>query len=877
MIDSGTAERARLAAADEGREPWRLWGPYVSERAWGTVREDYSPSGDAWSSFPHDHARSRAYRWSEDGLAGVCDERQRWCFALALWNGVDPILKERIFGLTGPEGNHGEDPKECWWYLDATPTHSWMRWRYHYPQAPFPYGDLVAENGRRGRQDPEYELVDTGIFDSGRYWAVTVEYAKASPTDLCIRITAENRGPDEATLDLLPTLWFRNTWSWDRDPRRPQLRASGSTFVAEADGVGSLVLAADGAPEPLVCDNETNFARLWGQPNPSSFPKDGINDHVVAGAATVNPDGKGTKGAFRYRATVPGGGAVSCRLRLTAGDTAGDLGAGFDEVVRTRSAEADDYYAALTPPGTDDDEARVLRQAFAGLLWTKQYYGYDVRHWLDGDPSGPPPPEERRHGRNSRWRHVAHHDVISMPDKWEYPWFAAWDLAFHCVALAHVDPTFAKSQLLLMCDERYMHPNGQMSAYEWDFGDVNPPVHAWAAMEVFEIDGGRDVDFLERVFHKLIANFTWWLNRKDPEGDNLFEGGFLGLDNIGLFDRSSPLPGGIHLEQSDGTGWMVHYSLEMFRMALRLAMEEPAYDGMAVKFARHAIAIGLTANNQGLWDDEDGFFYDRLRADDGRLAVLRVRSMVGLIPLCAAVTVDDASLEHVRNLARSWAEEHAPELVERIGAERRRQLMSMLTRPRLVRVLQQMLDEAEFLSPYGLRSLSAFHLEHPASFQSLSLRYLPGESDTGMFGGNSNWRGPIWFPLNYLLVNALRQFHQEFGDELRVEHPTGSGRQCTLQEVADDLSGRLIGLFLDGPDGRRPVFGTNELFQRDPGWHDLIPFHEYFHGDTGQGLGAPHQTGWTALVGNLVLERGRPSAVADGASRPRRDVATTTT
>jgi hypothetical protein len=745
-----------------------------------------------------------------------------------------------------------------------------MRWRYHYPQRAFPYDDLLAENRRRGRDDPEYELVDTGVFDDGRFWSVTVDYAKADPTDLCMRITLHNHGPDEATLHVLPTLWFRNTWSWGRDPYRPQVQVADGRLRAEHRDVGGLVLAGDGQPEPLACDNETNFQRLYGVSNGTAYPKDGINDHVVRGEPTVSPTGTGTKAALHYTVTVPPGGSREIRVRLTGHTDAPDLAAGFTRTMQAREAEADEYYGLLTPPGTPRDEALVLRQAFAGLLWGKQFYKYDIRQWLDGDPAGPPPPEARRYGRNSGWKHVDNADVISMPDPWEYPWYAAWDLAFHTAVLAHVDPQFAKDQLLLMTSESYMHPNGQLPAYEWAFGDVNPPVHAWAALEVFERDGSTDVDFLERIFHKLIANFTWWVNRKDPDGNNLFDGGFLGLDNIGLFDRSAPLPAGVHLEQADSTAWMVMYSLDMFRMAMVLAARDATYEDMAVKFARHALAITMTANRQGLWDDEDGFFYDRLRADDGRIVPLKSRSMVGVVPLFAVVAVDGNRLTALRRLAAAWAAEHAPELVEVVESDERRHILSLVTKDRLIRVLGTILDEQEFLSPHGLRALSAYHRDHPLHLElgdhDLSVDYEPGESHTVMFGGNSNWRGPVWFPLNYLTVQALRRFHQEYGDRLQVEYPTGSGQQRTLGQVADDLSRRLVGIFAEDADGRRPVFGTCELFQTDPAWHDLIPFHEYFHGDTGQGLGAGHQTGWTALVASLILRR--PTASVPGQRAP---------
>jgi hypothetical protein len=863
-----TAEHDRLRQADEGTVDWRAWGPYVSERAWGTVREDYSEAGQAWEFFPHDHARSRVYRWNEDGMAGVCDLDQRFCLALALWNGVDPILKERMFGLTGPQGNHGEDVKEYWWYLDATPTHSWARWRYHYPQREFPYDALVHHG--RGRDEPEYELVDTGIFDDDRYWVVTVDHAKATPTDLCVRITVENRGPQAATLHVLPTLWFRNTWAWGPPGQDtvPVIRADGTSLVTEHAELGTLVLTGDGRPEALMCDNETNTQRLWGVPGRSAYPKDGINDHVVAGAATINPAGTGTKGALWYRLDVPAGGTATVRVRLTAGTPAGD----FDDVMDQRQAEADAFYAALTPPGTCTDEALVLRQALAGMLWGKQFFHYDVARWLDGDPAGPPPPQGRRHGRNAGWRHLNNADVISMPDPWEYPWYAAWDLAFHCVPLAHVDPQFAKDQLVLLLREWYMHPGGQLPAYEWAFGDVNPPVHAWAALRVFECDGCRDVDFLARVFHKLLINFTWWVNRKDSRGENVFEGGFLGLDNIGPIDRSAALPIAGVLEQSDATAWMAMYCLNLLEMALILAQHDPAYEDVATKFFEHFALIATAAYDKGLWDSTDGLFYDVLSAADGRRVPMRVGSLVGLLPLCATMTLGQATLERLPRFAQrfAWFLDNVPaahrvvgETHVRDGAEGR--LLAMVGPEQLRRMLEPMLDEQEFLSPHGLRSVSRRHRDAPYLLDLPELRaivdYEPGESTTGLFGGNSNWRGPVWFPVNILLVEALRRFAQFFGDDLVIEHPTGSGIKQTLHQVADDLDGRLIRVFLNDADGRRPVFGGYELFQTDPAWHEQLWFHEYFHGDTGAGLGASHQTGWTGLVAECLLHRHDPKAV----------------
>ncbi len=871
MGQTTSAEHTRLQRADEGTAAWRAWGPYLSERAWGTVREDYSSYGQAWDHFPHDHARSRVYRWNEDGMAGVCDDRQTFCLALALWNGVDPILKERMFGLTGPEGNHGEDAKEYWWYLDSTPTHSWMTWRYHYPQRPFPYADLVEQNRRRGREAPEYELVDTGVFAQDQYWAVTVDYAKADPADLCLRITVDNRSPEAATLHVLPTLWFRNTWAWGLPGQEavPEIRAGADgTLIARHAELGTLVLGGVGAPLPLLCDNETNTPRLYGVPGRSAHPKDGINDHVVTGAATVNQDGLGTKGALWYRLDVPAGGRSVVRLRLTTGDSAGELGTGFSEVMTARRAEADEFYRALIPAEASTDEALMFRQAMAGMLWGKQFFHYDVARWLDGDPAGPPPPSQRRHGRNSAWRHLNNADVISMPDPWEYPWYAAWDLAFHCVPLARLDPTFAKNQLLLLLREWYMHPGGQLPAYEWAFGDVNPPVHAWAALRVFEIDGSRDFDFLARVFHKLLLNFTWWVNRKDSEGNNVFEGGFLGLDNIGPIDRSAALPLAGILEQSDGTAWMAMYCLNLLEMALVLAEHDRAYEDLATKFFEHFALIASAAHG-GLWDPTDGFFYDVLSAADGRRIPLRVRSLVGLLPLCATTTLGTATLQRLPDFTARmrWFITHLPQYADVVGETHVRggsegQLLSIVGREQLRRILQPMLSEQEFLSPHGLRSVSRHHRDAPFVLDlpelHASVDYEPAESTSGLFGGNSNWRGPVWFPVNYLLVEAIGRFARFFGDDFVIEHPTGSGVKRTLAEVAADLNDRLISTFLNDSAGRRPVFGNYELFQTDPHWHDQLWFYEYFHGDTGAGLGASHQTGWTGLVAECLLRRNTP-------------------
>jgi hypothetical protein len=865
-----SAEHDRIAqsSADHPGD-WKAIGPYVSERAWGSVREDYSERGTAWTYFPHDHARSRAYRWSEDGLAGVCDLDQRMCLALAFWNGRDATLKERIFGLDGHEGNHGEDAKEYWWYADATPTASWLRWRYHYPQAAFPYASLREENARRGKSEREFELIDTGVFGEDRYWQIEADYAKAAPRDLCLRLRVRNAGPETADLHVLPTLWFRNDWSWDDASVRPSIRASGaSSAIAEESMLGRWRLAAGPDPEGrapvlLFCENETNAPRLFNAAATTLYPKDGIGDHVVHGAATVNPAQTGTKVACWYRLRVAAGASVELRIRLarTDADTL-DLGAGFEQTLAVREREADQYYAALRPAGASDDEAALMRQALAGMVWSQQYYHYDVATWLDGDPAEPPPPAARKRGRNANWRHLDNRDVIAMPDKWEYPWYAAWDLAFHAVVLAHIDPAAAKHQLRMLCREWFMHPNGQLPAYEWSFDDVNPPVHAWATLAVFQIDGGTDFDFLASAFHKLLINFTWWVNRKDNLGDNLFEGGFLGLDNIGPFDRSAVLPQGEILEQSDGTAWMAKFCLNMLEMALRLANHDRSYEDIALKFFEHFASIATAMD--ALWDETDGFYYDRLRRADGSVHPLRARSMVGLLPVFAAVKVDPALWENLpRFRARaSWFIEHEPGVADFLryyAKEGRPDVISLVDDERLRRVLSRMLDEEEFFSPYGLRSLSRHHRDHPLVIHldgcEARLDYEPAESASGLFGGNSNWRGPIWFPLNFLALESLRHLHESLGDAFTVELPTGSGVQAHLGAVADELERRLLRLFLRDADGRRPVWGANETFQRDPAWRDNILFYEYFNGDTGEGLGASHQTGWTALVGALIANR----------------------
>jgi hypothetical protein len=882
-----TSEQTRLQQARERAAQWQRWGPYLSERAWGTVREDYSPDGAAWTYFPHDHARSKAYRWNEDGLAGICDRHQRICFALALWNGRDPILKERLFGLTGNEGNHGEDVKEYYYYLDSTPTHSFMQCLYKYPQAAYPYERLVEENRARGRDRPEYELLDTGVFDEDRYFDVFVEYAKASPEEILIRIRAVNRGPEPAPLHLLPTLWFRNTWVWGYDEPRPTLSWATSQealAVIQVDEpyYGRRWLAAGGEPELLFTDNETNTQRLYGQDNRTPYVKDGINDTVVHGAQdAVNPAQVGTKVAAHYSLTVGPGETATVRLRLTDTEIAaggGDpFGDGFERTFADRKREADEFYAAVIPERVSPDAASVMRQALAGMLWSKQYFHYDVERWLQGDPAFPPPPTERRRGRNRDWSHLNNNEVLSMPDKWEYPWYAAWDLAFHCIPLALVDAEFAKQQLVSLVREWYLHPNGQVPAYEWAFGDVNPPVHAWAAMRVYQIErritGTGDVAFLEQMFHKLLLNFTWWVNRKDPEGLNVFAGGFLGLDNVGVFDRNTPLPSGITLEQADGTSWMGMYCLDMLDIALELARFDPVYENVASKFIHHFVLITRAMNNLGgeglgLWHENDGFYYDVLRGSDGQFLPLEVRSIVGLIPLFAVTTLESHVHDKFHSFSRRvrWYVDNRPHFIEYYKREEMpdgnaRALVSLVNPDRLRRILARMLDENEFLSPYGIRALSRQYQQQPyvlhVGDQTLCIDYEPGESHSGLFGGNSNWRGPIWFPVNFLIIEALQRFHYFLGDGFKVECPTGSGRLSNLGEVATELSRRLISLFLRDEQGRRPVFGGAEKVQTDPHWREMILFHEYFHGDNGKGLGASHQTGWTGLVAKLIEQSGQ--------------------
>ncbi|MDE2490324.1 MAG: glucosidase [Elusimicrobia bacterium] len=886
MSATDDPEAARLAEDAARAANWRRWGAYLSGRQWGTVREDYSAGGDCWDYFPHDHARSRAYRWGEDGLLGLCDREGRLCFSPALWNGRDPILKERLFGLTNAEGNHGEDVKEAYFHLDATPTQSYLKASYRYPQAEFPYARLVAENARRGLAEPEFELEDCGVFDEGRWFGLTVEYAKASPDDVLIRLTVENRGPEAAELAVLPTLWFRNAWSWGRTGeddavRRPSLRRAGRGEVAaEHATLGRFRLSADAgpdgaAPELLFTGNETNFRRLYGTPNPSPHVKDAFHEYVIRGdRSAVDPSGSGTKAAALYRLRLPPGGRAVLRLRLRPEDEVGSpaFGAGFDAVFAERIAEADRFYARRLPVALSPDERAAARRAYAGLLWSRQFYEYVVADWLDGDPAQPAPPPGR--ARNRDWGHLFARDVLSMPDTWEYPWFASWDLAFHCVALAGVDPEFAKSQLVLLLREWYMRADGQIPAYEFAFSDANPPVHAWAAWRVYKIaaaKGKRDRVFLSRVFQKLVLNFTWWVNRKDVRGDALFDGGFLGLDNISAFDRSKPLPGGAVLEEADGTAWMAFYCATMLAIALELAEENPAYEDMATKFLDHFVAIADAMNEAccgGLWDEADGFYYSRVRADGDERPV-RLRSLVGLIPLLAAAVFDEADLRrHAGFWERyEWLAAHRPDLARFAsflapgeGDAAGRRLLAAPTKDRLARVLARVFDEAEFLSPHGVRSLSKAYAAAPFSTELCGerreVRYAPGEGDSRAFGGNSNWRGPVWMPLNYMLVEALEAYGRFYGDALTVELPAGSGRRATLAEAARELSSRLSGLFLSDASGARPFLAGTRL-ARDPAWKDEVNFHEYFHGETGKGLGASHQTGWTALAARLIADRAK--------------------
>jgi hypothetical protein len=889
-----TAEQERLEQERAGDSGWRRWGPYLSERQWGTVREDYSTDGAAWDYLPHDHARSREYRWGEDGLAGWSDEQQRLCLSLALWNGQDPILKERFFGLTNREGNHGEDVKELYYFVDALPSHAYLKMLYKYPQRAYPYAMLVEENARRGIGAPEYELLDTGIFDDNRYFDVVVEYARASADDTLLRVTVHNRGPEAAEIHLLPQLWFRNTWAWRPGGARPSLRAAGGRVEVRHPTLGDYRCEADGTSAWLFTDNETNTPRLFGAEAPTPWFKDGFHERIVGGRETaVRTDGQGTKAGAWQRVGIPAGGSHVMRVRLAPADAAGGF-ADFDRTVATRAHEADAFYARLQADITDPDARQVQRQAFAGMIWSKQFFYYDVPEWLTGDQAQPAPPAGRRRGRNADWAHLNNADIISMPDTWEYPWYAAWDLAFHCIPLALVDPEFAKQQLVLLTREWYMHPNGQLPAYEWAFGDVNPPVHAWATWRVFQMDRKRrgdagDLVFLERVFHKLMLNFTWWVNRKDAQGRNVFQGGFLGLDNIGVFDRSAPLPTGGYINQADGTAWMAMYSLNLMRMALELARHNRAYEDIATKFFEHFLHIAQAMTNigdggVGLWDEQDQFYYDVLNTPEDRLVPLRVRSMVGLIPLFAVETIDECLLTELPEFAARlrWFLEYRPDLAQLVSRWEQpgmgeRRLLSLLRGHRMKAILRRMLDQTEFLSDYGVRALSRHHEATPYVFEvmgmPLSVRYQPAESDSGLFGGNSNWRGPIWFPVNYLLIESLQKFHHYYSEDFRVECPTGSGRYLSLAEVADELSRRLTRIFLRDEQGRRPVFGAQEKLQHDPHFRDLLLFHEYFHGDTGRGVGASHQTGWTGLIAKLLMPRqgARPAEQpAPARAMPRR-------
>jgi hypothetical protein len=905
-----TIEEHHLEESRLRKKHWKRWGPYLSERQWGTVREDYSKDGTAWEFFPFEHAHARTYRWGEDGIGGICDRHQMICFALALWNGRDPILKERLFGLTGNQGNHGEDVKECYFYLDSTPTHSYMRMLYKYPQAEFPYKRLLEENKKRERSEPEFELLDTGVFADDKYFDVFVEYAKCDVEDILIKITAANRGPEAAPLHLLPTLWFRNTWSWGKDLRRPIVRKAPDLpeiVCAELQHweYGKRWLLSSGDPELLFTENETNYAKVFNFRTRTPYVKDAFHEHVIHGnKAAVNPERSGTKMAAHYALELAPGETITLKLRLTDIDPLGgmdadspmvgtivapaqhelgegvpgtnDFGKGFDAFFARRHKEADEFYSSRLSKGFSADARQVMRQAYAGMLWSKQFYHYDVHTWLEGDPAGPTPPKERWQGRNKDWTHLYNDDIISMPDKWEYPWYAAWDLAFHCIPLALVDPDYAKDQLILLLREWYMHPNGQLSAYEWSFSDVNPPVHAWAAWRVYKIErrlrGVADREFLEKIFHKLLLNFTWWVNRKDPEGHNIFQGGFLGLDNIGVFDRSAPLPIGGHLEQSDGTSWMGMYCLNMMAIALELAKDDQAYEDVASKFFEHFVYIAHAMNDIGtdgrsLWDSEDGFYYDLLHLPNGEEHFLKIRSMVGLIPLFAVETLEPEIVDRLPGFKRrmQWFIDNHPDVPEHIEMTQRsargvRRLMSLVNRKQLKRVLARMLDETEFLSPYGVRAVSRYHLEHPYELQMNNhvsrVDYEPAESTSGTFGGNSNWRGPVWFPVNYLLIESLQKFHHYYGEDFKIEFPTHSQKEADLWQVAAEISRRLTRIFLRGNDGRRPFAGATDLFDKDPHWRDLVLFYEYFHGDNGAGLGASHQTGWTGLVAKLLEQSG---------------------
>ena len=868
-------EKLRLLEDRDRKKNWRKFGPYLGERQWGTVREDYSPNGDAWQWITHDAARSKAFRWGEEGIGGVSDDCQFLNFSLAFWNKKDPIIKERLFGLTGREGNHGEDCKEHYYYLDSTPTHSYMKMLYKYPQREFPYDTLVHVNGKRGKRDPEFELIDTGIFDDNRYFDVFVEYAKADPEDLLIQITIHNRGPEPSSLHVLPHIWYRNTWSWGYDDYKPDmyLDDEGCIKINHRD-IGTYYLMNDGECSALFCENETNTQRLYNSPT-AGTSKDGINDFLIHGKSeAVSSIHKGTKAALNYELTIPAGKSEVIRMRLSSRYLQKPF-QDFEEIFKERLHEADEFFSDLQAKIEDDDKKMIQRQAIAGMLWSKQFYYYDVGQWLNGDPAQPPPPSERKQGRNREWMHLNNADVISMPDKWEYPWYAAWDLAFHTIPIAIVDPEFAKRQLILLTKEWYMHPNGQLPAYEWAFGDVNPPVHGWATWRVYKIDekvqGKADRPFLEEVFHKLLLNFTWWVNKKDYNGNNIFQGGFLGMDNIGVFDRSSQLPTGGYLEQSDGTSWMAMFTLNMLRMSLELAKENPTYQSLATKFFEHFLYIAGAMANVGdeginLWDSDDEFFYDVLHTPNNRSFRMKVRSMVGLIPLFAVEVIDDEIFDTMPEFTARlrWFLNNRPDLANLISrwnekGKGERHLLSLLRGHRMKKLLKRMLDEAEFLSEYGVRALSRTHLESPYKMSVngtlFTVTYTPGEADSFLFGGNSNWRGPIWFPVNYLLIESLQRFHRYYGEDFKVEHPTGSGKYWTLREIADDLSNRLINIFKRDKTGRRPVFGISEKLQKDEHFRDYLYFYEYFHGDNGRGVGATHQTGWTGLVAKLIQPR----------------------
>jgi hypothetical protein len=885
------AERERLRESDQGHARWRLWGPYLSERQWGTVREDYSPDGDAWDFFPFEHSHARTYRWGEDGLAGVSDSHCRLCVALGLWNGRDPILKERLFGLTNGQGNHGEDVKEVYYHLDATPTHSYLKLLYKYPQAEFPYQRLREKNAARTLDEREYELLDTGIFDDNRYFDVFVEYAKAGPHDMLMRVTAHNRGPESALLHLLAQAWFRNTWSWEPDVQRPLMHGSDDTIEAHHPTLGTYTFYCDRPLELLFTENETNVPKLFGADDGGEFYKDAFGEYLIGGQrASVNAKLTGTKAAAHFPRVIPAGESTEIRLRWSSEPLSKPF-KDFDAIFEKRCRECDAYYGELQQNIADEDARNVQRQAFAGMIWSKQYFHYDVRTWLHGDPGQPKPPPAREHGRNSNWQHLNNADIISMPDTWEYPWYAAWDLAFHCIPLAMIDAEFAKEQLVLLVREWYMHPNGQLPAYEWKFDDVNPPVHGWAAWRVFQIDRKQrgdcgDIAFLERVFHKLLLNFTWWVNRKDAYDRNIFQGGFLGLDNISLFDRSEPLPTGGYLNQADGTSWMAMYSLNLMRIALELALHNPVYQDIATKFFEHFLAIAEAMTNMGgreglgLWDEQDQFYYDKLILPDGEMVRLRVRSMVGLIPLFAVETIEPELLKRLPEFGRrlKWVLKHRPELAKLVShweehGRGDRRLLSLLRGHRMKRLLARMLDETEFLSDYGVRALSAYHRDHPYQYgvdgETISVQYVPGESNTRLFGGNSNWRGPVWFPLNYLIIESLQKFHHYYGDDFKVECPTRSGKYITIREVADELTRRLSRLFLRNEAGQRPVFGDCAKRQTDEHFRDYLLFNEYFHGDSGRGCGAEHQTGWTGLVAKLLTPREEHTSIMHADLPPR--------